>query len=83
MELIISFPSEIEILPFDPVFSNLVNFNKKVSIINCSTISKSFKAIGFSFRFLAFITFCQLLVGYVLLFSFLKTENVMQFFVCN
>ena len=39
-------PSEIKVLPIDPVFSNWVNFNK-VSIINCSTNPKSFKAIYF------------------------------------
>ena len=33
--------------PIDPVFSNWVNLNKKVSIIVCSTI-KSFKVIFFS-----------------------------------
>ena len=46
-KLIIRFPSEIKVLRIDPVFSNWVNFNKKVSIINCSTNSKSFKAICF------------------------------------
>ena len=54
-----------KVLPIDPVFSNWVNFNKKVSILNCSTNSKSFKAICFFLRsskvdiffsFLAFIT---------------------------
>ena len=34
-------------LPIDTVFSNWFDFNKKVSIINRSTISKSFKAIKF------------------------------------
>ena len=34
-----------QILPIDPVFSNWVNVNKKVSITNCPVNSKSFKAI--------------------------------------
>ena len=61
------FLSEIKVLRIDPVFSNWVNFNKNVSIINCSTNSKSCKAIYF-FRFLAFNTLFQLLVGYVFQF---------------
>ena len=44
-KLIIIYPSEIKVLPIDPVFSNWVNFYKKVSIINCYTASKSFTAI--------------------------------------
>ena len=48
-KLIIRFPSEIKVLRIDPVFSNWVNFNKKVPIINCSLNSKSFKAICFFF----------------------------------
>ena len=40
-KIIIRFPSEIKVLPFDPVFSNWVDFNKKVSIIDWSTNSKS------------------------------------------
>ena len=38
---------EIKVLPIDPVFPDWVNFNKKVSIINCSKNSKSFKATYF------------------------------------
>ena len=41
----IRFPSEIKVIRIDPVFSNYVNFNKKVFIVNCAT--KSFKAIYF------------------------------------
>ena len=37
-------------LPIDPAFSNWFKSNKKVSIINCSTISKSFKVIYFFFE---------------------------------
>ena len=44
-------PSEIKFLPNDPVCSNWVKFNKKVSIINCFTNSKSFRAIYFFFEF--------------------------------
>ena len=43
-ELIIRFHCEIKIIAIDPVFSNWVNFNKKVFIINGSANSKSFKA---------------------------------------
>ena len=42
----IRFPSEIKVLLFDPFFSNWVSF-KKLSIKNCSTNSKSSKAICF------------------------------------
>ena len=77
----ITFHSEIKVLPIDPVFSNWVNFHKKVSIINISTNSKSVwqfiffeiqklkvcekKTSQFCFSFLAFITLFQLSVGYV------------------
>ena len=44
-KLIIRYPSEIKILPIDPILSNWVNFNNKMSLINCSSNSKSFKAI--------------------------------------
>ena len=70
-----------QILPIDPVFSNWVNVNKKVSITNCPVNSKSFKAIflfeiqklkilkkkrvSFCFSFIGFITLFQLSVGYV------------------
>ena len=49
-KLIIRFSSEIKVLPIDPVFSIWVNFNKKVSIINCSTNSKSFRPSVFFFE---------------------------------
>ena len=68
-KLIIRFPSEIKVLPIDPVFSNWVNFIK-MSMTNCSTNSKSFQAVyffrnsivfekktsQFFFSFLAFFT---------------------------
>ena len=47
MEINYQVPSEIKVLAFDQIFSNWVNFNKEVSMINCSTNSKSFKAIYF------------------------------------
>ena len=47
MEII--FPSEINVLPIDPVFSNWANFNKKASIINCSTNSKELQGHLFCF----------------------------------
>ena len=51
-KLMIRVNSEIKVLPIDPVFSNWVNFNKKLSIINCSKKSKSFEAIRFFLRHL-------------------------------
>ena len=63
----------MNVVPIDPVFSNWLNLNIKVSIINCSTNSKSCKAnyfflrnsSRFFFSFLAFITLFQLFVGFV------------------
>ena len=46
----IRFPNEIKVITIDPVFSNWVNFNEKVFIINSSTNSKSFEAIYFFLR---------------------------------
>ena len=40
-------PSKIKIFLLDPVFSNWINFIKKVPVINCSRNSKSFKGIFF------------------------------------
>ena len=50
MEINYQIPSEIKVLPIDTGFSNWVNFNLKVSIINCSIISESVKAIYFFLR---------------------------------
>ena len=60
-------------MPTDPVFSNWDNFNKKVSILNCSRNSNSLRTFIFSsklkkkvsFSFLVFFTLFQLSVGYV------------------
>ena len=87
-KLIIRYPSEIKVSPIDPVFSNWVNVNIKVSIINCSTNSKSFKAIyffrsRFFFSFLLFITLFQLSVGYVSKVSnyYKELMNVVQILI--
>ena len=40
----------MNVVPIDPVFSNWLNLNIKVSIINCSTNSKSCKANYFFLR---------------------------------
>ena len=50
-KLIIRFHGEIKVLRIDPVFSNWVNFSLKMSIINCSTNSKSFRHLFFSSKF--------------------------------
>ena len=65
-KLIIRFPSEIEVLLIDPVFSNWIKLNKKVSIINFSTNPKSFKGINFYLRILQVVFFS---VSFPLLFS--------------
>ena len=72
--------SEMKVIGNDTVFSNWVNVNKKVPILNSTTMSKSLEVIycffdnqnlralektsQFFFRFISFITFIQLSVGY-------------------
>ena len=65
-------------MPIDPVFSNLVNFNKKVSIRKCSKNSKSFAlrpSIFFfeSQKFQIFeqkkVSFCFSFIAFIALFQ--------------
>ena len=77
MDIIIRFPSETKVLRMDPVFSSWVNFNNKLFYKFKKLKSHLFfffefqklkaleKKSVFFFSFLAFITFSQLLVGYV------------------
>ena len=50
MEINYQISQRIKVIPIAAVFSNWDNFSKKVSIINCSTNSKSFKTIYFFFE---------------------------------
>ena len=79
------FPSEIQVLPIDPVFSNWVNFNKKVSMINFSTNSENFKAIFFSkfkrYKFLKKKT-CQFLFQFHCVHNFFPTVSWLCLIFC-
>ena len=77
MNLIIRFPSEIKVLHIDPVISNWDNFNKKVSIINCYTNSKSFKAIDcFFLVFLRSLLFSNCKLALFFRKAFLKLYSI-------
>ena len=75
------FPSAIKSLSTDPGFLNWVNFIKKMSLINCSRNSKSFKAIYLFSSKVFFSKKNKSVILFCLLTFFLLLSNDVMFFV--
>ena len=81
-------PSEIKVLPIDPLFSNWVNFFYLKSVYHklfykfkqLSGHLFFFDILKISFTFLAFMILFQLSVGYVFFLSFVEFFYTQRFF---